>query len=106
MSMVPLFSFIRDHSASDISFYATHRSNSFQSVKNLFIALKKCLIKNPFQGWRDCSVVKRPLCGLPEAGFNSQHPHHSSQLSITPVPRTPKPLTLTYMQKKYQCSYN
>jgi hypothetical protein len=30
-------------------------------------------------------------CSSKGSGFNSQHPHGSSQLSITPVPRDPIP---------------
>jgi hypothetical protein len=34
-------------------------------------------------------------------GFNSQHPHGNSQLSISPVSNT---LTQIYMQTKCQCT--
>jgi hypothetical protein len=35
-------------------------------------------------GWRDGSVVKSMTCDSKGPGFNSQHPHGSSQLSVTP----------------------
>ncbi|CAO2590642.1 hypothetical protein LEMLEM_LOCUS5939, partial [Lemmus lemmus] len=37
-------------------------------------------------GWRDGSVVKSTDCSSRGPGFNSQHPHGSSQLSEDPVP--------------------
>ena len=37
--------------------------------------------------WRDSSAVKNTDCSFRGPGFNSQHPHDSSQPSITPVPR-------------------
>jgi hypothetical protein len=35
-------------------------------------------------GWRSDSVVKTTACFPRGPGFNSQHPHGSSQLSVTP----------------------
>ena len=37
------------------------------------------------RGWRDGSVVKSTDCPSRGPGFNSQHPHGSSQLSEDPV---------------------
>ena len=39
-------------------------------------------------------------------GKAAQHPHGSSQLSVTPVPRDPTPLTRTHMQSNHQCTEN
>jgi hypothetical protein len=36
--------------------------------------------------WRDGSAVKNTGCSSRRPGFNSQHPHGTSQLSVTPVP--------------------
>ena len=38
------------------------------------------------RGWRDDSAVKSTGCSSRGPGFNSQHLHGSSQLSVTPVP--------------------
>ena len=37
-------------------------------------------------GWRDGSAAKSTGCSSRRPGFNSQHPHGSSQLSVTQVP--------------------
>ena len=42
-------------------------------------------------GWRSGSVVKSTGCFSRVPRFNSQHPHGSSQLSLTPVPGDPTP---------------
>ena len=39
--------------------------------------------------WRDGSGVKSPGCSSTGPGFNSQHPHGSSELSVTPFPGNP-----------------
>jgi hypothetical protein len=39
-----------------------------------------------YGGWRDGSEVKNTDYSSRGPGFNSQHPHGSSQLSVTPVP--------------------
>lgn len=36
-------------------------------------------------GYRDVSVVVTTYCSSQRPGFDSQHPHGSSQLSVTPV---------------------
>ena len=36
--------------------------------------------------WRDGTVVKSTVCSSKGPGINSQHPHGSSQLTVTPVP--------------------
>jgi len=43
--------------------------------------------QNPFQkpGWRNSSVVKSTDCSSTGRGFNSQHPHGSSQRPVIPV---------------------
>ena len=52
-------------------------------------------------GEMDGSAVKSTYCSSRGPGFNSQHPHGSSQLSVTPVSDT---LTQTHMQAhKHQC---
>jgi hypothetical protein len=38
-------------------------------------------------GWRDGSAFKSTGCSSRECGFNFQHPHDSSQLSVILVPR-------------------
>jgi hypothetical protein len=38
------------------------------------------------RGWRVSSVVTGNVCSSRGSGFNSQRPHVSSQLSVTPVP--------------------
>ena len=43
-------------------------------------------------GWRDGSEVKSTDCSSRRPRFNSQHPHGSSQLSVTPVPGNLTPL--------------
>ncbi|CAO2583729.1 17-beta-hydroxysteroid dehydrogenase 13 [Lemmus lemmus] len=43
------------------------------------------------RGWRDGSAVGSSDCSSRGPGFDSQHPHGSSQLSVTPVPRDPTP---------------
>ena len=37
------------------------------------------------KGWRDVSVVKSISCSFRGPRFNSQNPHGSSHLSVTPV---------------------
>ena len=37
--------------------------------------------------------VPETTCCPRGLGFNSQHPHGSSQLPITPVPKNPNPVT-------------
>ena len=44
--------------------------------------------------WRDGSLVKSTICSCRGPRFNSQHPHGSSQLSVTPVPGGSNSLTL------------
>jgi hypothetical protein len=44
--------------------------------------------------------LKSPSCSSEEPGFNSQNPHGSSQPSVTPVPRDPKP------SHKHTCRQN
>jgi hypothetical protein len=41
--------------------------------------------------WRGGSAVESTGCSFREWGFDSQHPHGSSQLSVTPVPGDPTP---------------
>jgi hypothetical protein len=50
----------------------------------LIIAIKAQLNE---KGWRNNSMVKSDGCSFRRPKFNSQHPHGSSQLSVTPVPR-------------------
>lgn len=49
----------------------------------VFLAVKFSVVK--VVGQRDGSLVKSAGCSSREAGFNSQHPHGSSQLFVTPV---------------------
>jgi hypothetical protein len=42
-------------------------------------------------GYRDGSVAKSTDCSSKGPWFNPQHPHGSSQLSVTLVPRDPSP---------------
>ena len=39
-----------------------------------------------YQDWRDGSAGKSNGCSTKGPGFNSQHPHGSFQLPLTPVP--------------------
>ena len=50
--------------------------------------------------WRAVSEVKSTGCSSKGPGFHSQHPHNSSQLSVTPVPRNS---TLSY---RHTCKHN
>lgn len=50
------------------------------------------------RGWREGSVVKN---SRRESGFTSQHPHGSSQLSVTLVPEL-LASSQTHMQAKHQ----
>ena len=54
--------------------------------------LGKAYTKEPAPGWRDSSVVKSTDYSSRGPRFNSQHPHGSSQLSVTPVPGDPTPM--------------
>jgi hypothetical protein len=45
--------------------------------------------KQKQQGWRDGSVIKSTNYSSRRSGFNSQHPHGSSHLSVPPVPEDP-----------------
>lgn len=48
--------------------------------------------QNPrLKGWRDGAVIKGTSCSSRRLGFNSQHPHVSSQPSVTPVSVDPVP---------------
>ena len=47
--------------------------------------LSKIKLKLKIKSWRHGSEVKSASCSCRER-FNSQHPHDSSQLSLTPVP--------------------
>jgi hypothetical protein len=58
------------------------------------------LTKKRRRGWRDDSVVKNGGCSFRGAGFDSQHPHGSSQLSATPVAEDPIP------SHRHTCSQN
>jgi hypothetical protein len=50
------------------------------------------LIKNIICGARELAQWLGALSAPPELiGFNSQHPHSSSQLSVTPFPGDPTP---------------
>lgn len=49
------------------------------------------------EGWRDVSADKSADCPSKEIGFNSQHLHDNSPLSITPTPEDPTP-SQTYVQ--------
>jgi hypothetical protein len=51
--------------------------------------------------WRDGSVVKSIEYSAREPRFNSQYPHGSSQLSVTPVSDT---FMQTHVQSKHQCT--
>jgi hypothetical protein len=42
---------------------------------------------NKIRAWRDGSAVKNTGCSPRGTELNSQHPHGSSQLSVTPAPR-------------------
>jgi hypothetical protein len=56
----------------------------------------KSQVKGHFAwGWRDGSGVKSTGCSSRGLGFNSQHPHGSLQLFVTPVPGD---LTLSHRQ--------
>ena len=50
------------------------------TFKLMLLLLKKVMLGD----WRDGSVVKS--CSSRGPGFNSQHPHGSSQLSVAPIP--------------------
>jgi len=50
--------------------------------------------------WRDGSVVRNTVCSSRGPEFNSQHPHGSSQPSVTPLPGDPTPL------HRYTCRQN
>ena len=45
--------------------------------------------KIKMEGWRDVSEVKNTDCSCRGLGFNSQYPHGTTQLSVTPVPGDP-----------------
>lgn len=51
-------------------------------------------------GWRDGSAVKSIDCSSRSPEFNSQHPHGSHQLTVTPRCDIP---TQIYIQEKDQC---
>ena len=62
--------------------------------------IKELSCKNPiFQGWSHGSMVKSIGCSFRGPGFNSQHPHGSSQLSATAVPEDP------WQQARMWCMY-
>jgi hypothetical protein len=42
-------------------------------------------LKSGYGGWRDSSVIKSTNCSSRGPGFDSQQPHGSSHLSVTPV---------------------
>ena len=46
------------------------------------------IIEESLKGWRDSSAVKSTDCSSRGPGFNSQHPHGSKQLSVTPRSHT------------------
>ena len=48
-------------------------------------------LKTNKEGWRDGSALKSTGCSSRRPGFNTQHPHSSSQLSVTPAPGDPTP---------------
>ena len=52
----------------------------------LYLKTNKQRQKQKNRDWRDGSMVKSTSCSSRGLGFNSQHPHGSSQLSVTPVP--------------------
>jgi hypothetical protein len=73
--------------------------------------------KKANKGWRDGSVVKSTPYSSRGLGFNSQHPHGGSQLSVTPVPGDLCPLLVstgtryasggeTYLEAKYSHTKN
>ena len=47
-------------------------------------------------GLERCSAVQYTDCSSIGPGFNSQHPHGSSQLSIAPAPEEPIAFTWFY----------
>jgi hypothetical protein len=49
--------------------------------------MDKLGLRNTEEGWRDGSVDKSTDYSSRGPGFKSQHPHGSSQLSVTPVIR-------------------
>ena len=64
------------------------------------ITQKKKKLRTTVGGWRDGSVVKSTDSSSRGSGFNYQHPHGSSQLSVIPVPGDPTPMA------KHQCTEN
>jgi hypothetical protein len=58
-------------------------------------------IRNQVEGWRGGSAVKSTGCSSRGPRFNSQQPHGSSQLSVTPRSDA---VTQTYIQAEHQCT--
>jgi hypothetical protein len=82
------------HVYTHIYAYAIHTKWSKKIIHNS--------INKPTSGnWRDVSEVESTDCPFRGPRFNSQHPHDSSQLSVTPISDT---FTQTYMQAKHQCT--
>ena len=72
----------------------TYVDSYFSYFITLFYFLKRFIL-----GWRGGSGVKSTGYSSRGPGFNSQHLHDSSHLSVTPVPGD---LTQIYMQAKHQ----
>ena len=56
-------------------------------------------------GWRDGSVLKNTDCSARGPGSNSQHPHGSSELCVTPVPEDLAP-SHRHTCRQQQCTEN
>lgn len=48
--------------------------------------MKYMVLKNDGKGWRGGKTVKSSGLSTRRPGFNSEHPHGSSPLSVTPAP--------------------
>jgi hypothetical protein len=53
--------------------------------------MKYMVLKNDGKGWRGGKTVKSSGLSTRRPGFNSEHPHGSSPLSVTPAPVYLKP---------------
>ena len=77
--------------STDIGVYESNRNTTLGKQRACALCEGVESYKIGTQGWRDGSVVKSTGCSSRGPQFNSQHPHGSSQLSVTPASGDPTP---------------